>query len=202
MHVTRAEAFSYLAGGLVAVAIGWYLGGSLGHGGKPPEHGPSAIVKPEDGTGAIRSAPPAAPFPPAAPTAVRPAPPPAQPPTKPPEPAAARPGMVEGAAQVVDTVTLRVADRIVHLYGLEWARGANVDDMVAYLSGRTLRCEVVIGDAYRCLIGDLDLSRAVLFNGGARATFDAPADLKDAEAKAKAAKRGIWKDDAGQNSPG
>ena len=61
-----------------------------------------------------------------------------------------------------------------------------------YLADRPVRCEPADARGYRCTVGGQDLSRVVLFNGGARAAFDAPPALKDAEARARDARRGVW----------
>jgi endonuclease YncB( thermonuclease family) len=103
------------------------------------------------------------------------------------------PTPVDGPAEVVDTTTLRIGGKTIRLYGTEWARGGKAEDLKAYLSGRRIHCDRIAGnDVYRCHSGEQDLSRVVLFNGGARASFDAPAEFKDAEAQARAAKRGVW----------
>ena len=48
------------------------------------------------------------------------------------------------------------------------------------------------GNAYRCRVGDQDLSRVVLYNGGGRATADASEELKTAEQQARSQRTGIW----------
>jgi endonuclease YncB( thermonuclease family) len=47
-------------------------------------------------------------------------------------------------------------------------------------------------DYHRCRVGERDLSEAVLFNGGGRTTIDADPALREAEAAAREAGRGIW----------
>jgi endonuclease YncB( thermonuclease family) len=103
------------------------------------------------------------------------------------------PPSVEGVAEVVDTTTLRVGAVVVHLAGIEWARGGRADDLRRYLGDRRVRCERVEDSSeYRCRVGDQDLSRVVLYNGGARAEHGAAPELRDAEAAAREARRGVW----------
>jgi hypothetical protein len=55
-------------------------------------------------------------------------------------------------------------------------------------------CEAVPPtSAYRCRIGDLDLSELVLRNGGGLASADATPDLRAIEARAQAARTGMWR---------
>jgi penicillin-binding protein 1A len=48
------------------------------------------------------------------------------------------------------------------------------------------------GNAYRCRVGNQDLSRVVLFNGGGRAAANATAGLRALEQQARASRVGIW----------
>jgi hypothetical protein len=60
--------------------------------------------------------------------------------------------------------------------------------------GDYLYCEAADTVSYRCLTKqDLDLSRAILLNGAARATPDAQQIYREAEQQARDAKRGIWR---------
>jgi hypothetical protein len=95
---------------------------------------------------------------------------------------------------VLDTSTLSLQGEVVRLFGVEWAPGAGKpDDLIAYLRGREVVCEPAGStDAYRCMVGDQDLSKVVLFNGGGRATPDASPDLKAAADKARSAQLGVW----------
>ena len=61
-----------------------------------------------------------------------------------------------------------------------------------YIGAREARCRPAAGDRYRCAVDGWDLSEVVLFNGGGRATPDAPAGYVRAEQKARSARRGIW----------
>ncbi|HEV2557549.1 MAG TPA: hypothetical protein VGU45_02885 [Microvirga sp.] len=105
-------------------------------------------------------------------------------------------GRLTGLPEVLDTSTLRVQDRIVRLFGVEWARGGgDPDDLVKYLRGREITCEPAGGaDSYRCQVEGQDLSRVVLFNGGGRATPEATPELRAAEDHARSNKMGVWKE--------
>jgi serine/threonine-protein kinase len=60
--------------------------------------------------------------------------------------------------------------------------------------GNFLDCRLAGGAAYRCLTRqNLDLAQAILLNGGARASADAPVAYRDAEAQARKGKRGLWR---------
>jgi endonuclease YncB( thermonuclease family) len=103
------------------------------------------------------------------------------------------PPHLQGVPEVVDNVTLRLGGSRVHLYGLERMPGGRADDLSAYLRGRPVQClKMAPADVYRCTVDAIDLSRAVLFNGGARADKDAPADLLAAEAHARSNRVGVW----------
>jgi endonuclease YncB( thermonuclease family) len=172
-------------GAAVAIAIGWSLGEMRAH--NQPEGSRASAPSSHDHetTGSV-DRPSASVPPPITPTAT-------PKPSAAPPPSARAPASVEGTADVIDTVTLRIGGRVVRLYATEWARGGKAEDLTAYLAGRQVRCEPVEAvDTYRCRAGEQDLSRVVLFNGGARAAFDAPPELKDAEEKAKGARRGVW----------
>jgi endonuclease YncB( thermonuclease family) len=60
------------------------------------------------------------------------------------------------------------------------------------LNGREIACQPVDGGQYRCKLGEYDLGEAVVLNGAARAAANAPERLRDAEARARTAGRGIW----------
>jgi hypothetical protein len=101
---------------------------------------------------------------------------------------------LRGVPEVLDTATLWLGGQIVHLYGVEWVRGAgDPDDFTRYLKGREVACDPVEKvDAYRCTVEGHDLSEVVLFNGGAKSTPNAPPELRAAEEKARVAKIGVW----------
>ena len=85
-------------------------------------------------------------------------------------------GPLRGVPDVLDTATLWVEGKIVHLYGVEWVRGAgNPDEFTRYLRGRVVVCTpVASANAHRCMLDGRDLSLVVLVNGGGRTTADAP----------------------------
>jgi endonuclease YncB( thermonuclease family) len=101
---------------------------------------------------------------------------------------------LRGVPDVIDTATLSLKGEVVRLFGVEWAPGGGKpEDLTRYLNGREVACESVgSNDVYRCQVGNQDLSRVVLFNGGGRATNDATPDLKAAADKAREAKIGVW----------
>lgn len=114
--------------------------------------------------------------------------------TTPSLPVTESPSALEGVPEVVDTATLRVEGKIVRLFGVEWARGGQAEDLTRYLRGRPVDCRLVAGpDIYRCEVEGQDLSRAVLFNGGGRATADASPELAAAENHAKSERIGVWR---------
>ncbi len=102
--------------------------------------------------------------------------------------------VVEGVPHVVDTATLVVGDRTVHLAGVAGESGEPARDMARYIGGRSVTCRPAdpSGSQYRCRVGAYDLAEAVLFNGGGRAAADAPLELKSAEGEARSAGRGLW----------
>ncbi|HEX6441691.1 MAG TPA: PBP1A family penicillin-binding protein [Stellaceae bacterium] len=138
--------------------------------------------------------PPAAPSPPV--TAAPPSPPAQMQPAAAMTQAAPRP--LRGPALVVDTGTLVVQGAVIHLSGVEGETGDGTRDLVRYLGGRAVSCEPAdAADSataqYRCKLGEYDLSEAVLLNGAGRAAADAPERLRQAEEKARDARRGIWR---------
>jgi penicillin-binding protein 1A len=54
-------------------------------------------------------------------------------------------------------------------------------------------CDPASTQAYRCRVDDQDLSELILFNGGGRATADAPAELRAAEERAREMRAGFWR---------
>jgi hypothetical protein len=114
-----------------------------------------------------------------------------------PGPQVARPARprdaIAGSAEVVDTSTLRVDGKVLRLFGVEWARGGDAEDLTRYIAGREVVCTPAVrSDRYRCHVDGRDLSEVVLFNGGGRATPEATPELKAAEAQARAAGYGVW----------
>ncbi|KFG67942.1 hypothetical protein [Microvirga sp. BSC39] len=101
---------------------------------------------------------------------------------------------LRGVPDVIDTATLSLKGEVVRLYGVEWAPGGGKpEDLTRYLNGREVACAPMgSNDVYRCQVGNQDLSRVVLFNGGGRPTNDATPELKAAADKAREAKIGVW----------
>lgn len=101
---------------------------------------------------------------------------------------------LRGVPDVIDTATLSLNGEVVRLFGVEWAPGAGKpEDLAQYLNGREVACEPVGGnDVYRCRVGEQDLSRVVLFNGGGKPADDATPELKAAADKAREARIGVW----------
>jgi endonuclease YncB( thermonuclease family) len=101
---------------------------------------------------------------------------------------------LRGVPDVIDTATLSLKGEVVRLFGVEWAPGGGKpEDLTRYLNGREVACEAAgSNDVYRCQVGNQDLSRVVLFNGGGRPTNDATPDLQAAADKAREAKIGVW----------
>jgi len=101
---------------------------------------------------------------------------------------------VSGVPEVIDTSTLRIDGKVVRLFGVEWARGGQAEDLTRYLRNREVACRPApAADAYRCQVDGRDLSEVVLFNGGGRATPGASPDLVAAEQHARAERVGIWR---------
>ena len=116
---------------------------------------------------------------------------PAPPEEAPPKQAAAN--EISGPVEVIDTATLRVGGKLVRLFGVEWVRGGQADELTRYLAGRTVTCQPVAGSEARlCSVDGRDLSEVVLFNGGGRASPEATPDLVAAEDHARAERLGVW----------
>jgi len=108
-------------------------------------------------------------------------------------PSAPSAGVVRGVPTVQTTGILQIQGRVVPLFGVEGVRGRAAREFTRYLGSREVACEPVGGgDAYRCRVGNQDLSRVVLFNGGGRAAANATADLRALEQQARASWVGIW----------
>ncbi len=102
-------------------------------------------------------------------------------------------GVIEGVPLVLDTGTLVINDRTVHLAGVEGESGKAARDMARYIAGRQVTCEPLGGaGGYRCRVGGHDLGDVVVFNGGGLAAADASPSLKIAEEEAREAGRGVW----------
>ncbi|MGH1587423.1 thermonuclease family protein [Methylobacterium phyllosphaerae] len=104
------------------------------------------------------------------------------------------PNSVRGTVQVIDTATLKVGGKVVHLFGVEWVRGGQADELTRYIGGRTVTCQPAPGsETMNCLVDGRDLSEVVLFNGGGRASPEASPELVAAEDHARSERLGVWK---------
>jgi penicillin-binding protein 1A len=102
--------------------------------------------------------------------------------------------VIRGVPVVQNTATLEIQGRIVRLFGVEGVRGRAAREFRRFLRNREVICEPAgSGNDYRCRIDDQDLSRVVLFNGGGRASANAPADLRALEQQARSTRLGIWR---------
>jgi endonuclease YncB( thermonuclease family) len=104
-----------------------------------------------------------------------------------------RPAPVRGVPAVVDTATLRFGRQLVRLYGVEGEGGRFARELALYLGNREVTCEPVGSSAERCRVDGYDLAELVVFNGGGRATPDAPPRIQAVEDEARRARRGIWR---------
>jgi endonuclease YncB( thermonuclease family) len=94
---------------------------------------------------------------------------------------------------VVNTAKLRAGDLTVSLYGIDGLDGDAVQGLQSFLNGQHVTCEPVGSDGFTCLLPDgSNVAQAALINGVARAKADAPQSYHDNEAKAQAARRGVW----------
>ncbi|MGU3536479.1 nuclease [Methylobacterium sp. A54F] len=101
---------------------------------------------------------------------------------------------VRGVPDVIDTATLRVGGKLIHLFGVEWVRGGQAEELAKYLAGRSVSCQPASGsENYACQVEGRDLSEVVLFNGGGRASSEASPDLVAAEDHARSERLGVWK---------
>jgi 1A family penicillin-binding protein len=103
------------------------------------------------------------------------------------------PSAVRGVPNIQNTGVIEIGGRAIRLFGVEGVRGRAMLDFRRYLGRREVVCEPAgSGNDYRCRVGDQDLSRVVLYNGGGRATAGAPPELKAAEQHARSQRAGIW----------
>ena len=117
-----------------------------------------------------------------------------------------------GLGQSKDGDSLMVGTREVRLFGVDapefdqtckrngapWFCGSEAADHLSRLvTGRDVRCRLVSTDQYgravsRCTVGTTDINSAMVESGFATAFREYSSDYVMAEARAKAAKRGIW----------
>jgi endonuclease YncB( thermonuclease family) len=111
-----------------------------------------------------------------------------------PDAAPPAPNAVTGSVQVIDTATLKVGGKVVHLFGVEWVRGGQAEELARYIGGRPVTCQPAPGsETMNCLVDGRDLSEVVLFNGGGRASPEASPELVAAEDHARSERLGVWK---------
>jgi len=104
------------------------------------------------------------------------------------------PNAVTGQTQVIDTATLKVGGKVVHLFGVEWVRGGQAEELARYIGNRPVTCQPAPGSTtMNCLVDGRDLSEVVLFNGGGRASPEASPELVAAEDHARSERLGVWK---------
>ena len=100
---------------------------------------------------------------------------------------------IRGVAVVLDSATLEVQGQLIRLVGVEGMTGRIARGLTRFLRRREVICEPASAQAYRCRVDDQDLSELILFNGGGRATADAPAELRAAEERAREMRAGFWR---------
>ncbi|MCJ2065120.1 nuclease [Methylobacterium sp. J-088] len=104
------------------------------------------------------------------------------------------PNAIAGQAQVIDTATLKVGGKVMHLFGVEWVRGGQAEELARYIGSRQVTCQPAPGSAtMNCLVDGRDISEVVLFNGGGRASPEASPELVAAEDHARSERLGVWK---------
>jgi hypothetical protein len=94
---------------------------------------------------------------------------------------------------VLDTATLSLQGRTIHLFGVQTDGDAgSTSELTNYLGGREVDCEPAgPTDVYQCRVDGKDLSTVVLFNGGGRAAPDATPGLTLAADRARSAGVGV-----------
>ncbi len=101
---------------------------------------------------------------------------------------------LRGTARVLDTGTLEIQGQVVRLFVVEGGRGRPARALARYLTDQEAVCDSVPpSGAYRCRIGDHDLSELVLLNGGGQASQEATPELRAIEARARDARIGLWR---------
>jgi hypothetical protein len=105
------------------------------------------------------------------------------------------PSIIVGRPIVRDTATLVVAQRDIHLFGVQGEGGDFADGLQHFISdnGGMVVCERQDETHYVCTLSNsMDVAMAALLNGAARVTTDAPESYRDQQIKAQQKKRGIW----------
>lgn len=102
-------------------------------------------------------------------------------------------GAIRGVPVVRNTGTLEIQGRVVRLFAVEGSRGREVREFRRYLGFQEVVCEPAgVSSEHRCRVGDQDLSRVVLYNGGGRAAANATPELRALEQHARSMRIGIW----------
>jgi len=106
------------------------------------------------------------------------------------------PTLLRGVPTVADTATLVFPDGIAHLQGVAGETGELALELERYIGGREVVCQTAEPGAkqYRCNLNNIDIGEAVVLNGAGRAAADASGRVLDAELKAQAAGRGVWRE--------
>lgn len=102
---------------------------------------------------------------------------------------------IRGSAEVINTATMAIRGRRIHLMGLESDGDPRaIRPLARFLRRREVVCEAAgKPDVYRCNVAGQDLSELILSNGGARASSDASAQMLAAEEEARSARLGLWR---------
>ncbi len=104
------------------------------------------------------------------------------------------PNAITGPVQVIDTATLKLNGKLVHLFGVEWVRGGQAQELTRYIAGRAVTCQPAPGsESMNCSVDGRDLSEVILYNGGGRASPEASPELVAAEDHARSERLGVWK---------
>ncbi len=119
---------------------------------------------------------------------------------------------LSGEARVEDAATLSIDGHRVRLYGIAAPvpgdmcplRGTRIDcghiaatALMDLVAGARVRCEILDADPApplaRCLSDGYDLSEGMVYTGWARPLPGAPANLREAEARAREGRHGLWR---------
>jgi endonuclease YncB( thermonuclease family) len=96
---------------------------------------------------------------------------------------------------VVTTSTFVVAGQQLELLGVAGEPAPYVDALTGWLAqnGNQLRCDPA-GAKYRCFTSKgADVGGVVIYNGAGKADADAPPEYQNAQAQARAQRKGVWR---------
>jgi len=104
---------------------------------------------------------------------------------------------IRGVAKVITSSQITVGNKTVNLAFIQGVSGPQARGMAAFIAGNggILSCTPLAPGAatMQCMTeAGVDVAETALFNGGARASTDAPENYRNAEAAARLAKRGLW----------